>query len=80
MSQITDASMREIIAQRLAAVHVEVADMSGEFSHTTGSPHDKSAKHHRQTSASLPNLSLIPCTLCQYLPSLKYEINLIANG
>ncbi|KAJ6783974.1 hypothetical protein PWT90_06389 [Aphanocladium album] len=29
MSQITDAFMREIIAQRLSAVHVEVADMSG---------------------------------------------------
>lgn len=29
MSQITDAHMRELITQRLAAVHVEVADMSG---------------------------------------------------
>ncbi len=35
MAQITDASMREIITQRLAAVHVEVADMSGAFSHSS---------------------------------------------
>lgn len=42
MMQITDASMREIIAQRLSAVHVEVADMSGEFYREPS--HDKSGR------------------------------------
>lgn len=31
MDQITDASMRERITERLEAIHVEVADMSGTF-------------------------------------------------
>jgi hypothetical protein len=32
MAEITEASLKNIIAERLKAVHVEVTDMSGEFS------------------------------------------------
>ncbi|KAJ4163976.1 hypothetical protein LMH87_005669 [Akanthomyces muscarius] len=60
MSQITDASMREIITQRLAAVHVEVADMSGgcgqAFTSLIVSPQFQglnSLKRHRLVNAAL---------------------------
>ncbi len=55
--------MREIITQRLAAVHVEVADMSGEFlpsspGHKTLTPTIRRSKHTAQPSQ--PLLSLQP--------------------
>lgn len=33
MAQITDASLRETITERLQAIHVEVTDMSGILYH-----------------------------------------------
>ncbi|KAJ2966355.1 hypothetical protein NQ176_g10191 [Zarea fungicola] len=60
MSQITDAHMRELIIQRLAAVHVEVADMSGgcgqAFTSLIVSPQFQglnSLKRHRLVNAAL---------------------------
>ncbi|KAM3479107.1 hypothetical protein MY5147_001850 [Beauveria neobassiana] len=60
MAQITDASMREIIVQRLAAVHVEVADMSGgcgqAFTSLIVSPQFRglgALKRHRLVNAAL---------------------------
>ncbi|OAA56055.1 BolA domain protein [Cordyceps fumosorosea ARSEF 2679] len=67
MAQITDASMREIITQRLGAVHVEVADMSGNVLSLSASCHDsmmrtkpfpKPFPHHRFSHTTNRFLSL----------------------
>lgn len=45
MAEITEASLKNIIAERLKAVHVEVTDMSGEFSRPDDPCPNKSQVH-----------------------------------